>query len=245
MKHRLYLPTLAGRNPAAETRSELTAEQSHYLTRVLRLDDGAEIAVFDGQGSEWLARLRREARRSHSVEIQRLLRQTEAPSPLILIQSWLKGAAMDTVTQKATELGITGLWLISSGRSNVRVDTKRLGNKLAHLQRVAGSAAEQSNSLWVPELRHCPDLAAALTSACLVGQVVFLDLNAPGLTVSGDPQPLSLVVGPEGGWTEAERSLAESTASVSVAGLGELTLRAETAPLAALAAVRHGWGWRR
>jgi 16S rRNA (uracil1498-N3)-methyltransferase len=72
----------------------------------------------------------------------------------------------------------------------------------------------------------------------------MLDLDAALLDVGALPQPLTLLIGPEGGWSDSERQLAESH-GIQRASLGELTLRAETTPLVALAVVRHSWGWQR
>jgi 16S rRNA (uracil1498-N3)-methyltransferase len=243
VKHRLHLPELREASHPVDERITLKPEQGHYLNRVLRLGPGDGLAVFDGAGREWQGTLSRE-RRQMAVEVGPLLRSTGPAAPLVLIQAWLKGAAMDTVVQKATELGATAVWLLKSDRSNLKLDAARLDAKLAHLARVVGSAAEQCDTLWTPALQ-CPDDLAAAFAAAADLKILFLDPGAPPLALSRDPEPLAVAVGPEGGWTETERGLAGGTANVISASLGELTLRAETAPLAALAAIRHGWGWRR
>jgi 16S rRNA (uracil1498-N3)-methyltransferase len=243
VKHRLHLPELRGVNDGAGERLPLGPEQSHYLSRVLRLAAGAELAVFDGHGREWRATVDRD-RRQTILEVGPMLRSADPATPLVLIQAWLKGGAMDTVVQKATELGATAIWLVSAERSNLKLDPARLDAKLTHLGRVAGSAAEQCGALWTPTLECLENLEAAFT-ATAEWTTLFLDPGAPPLSLAGEPERLALAVGPEGGWTDTERALAERTAHVTRAGLGELILRAETAPLAALAAIRHGWGWRR
>jgi 16S rRNA (uracil1498-N3)-methyltransferase len=245
MKHRLHLPALEEmEDDATGARLSLDAERAHYLGRVLRLRDGAEIAVFDGQGREWLAQLESASRDGLSVRIDALLRETPAPTPLILAQSWLKGSAMDTVVQKATELGVTGFKLFPAKRSNVKLDARRLDNKLVHLTKVSVSAAEQCGTPWLPALSCHDDLQSVLSDHGL-STTLFLDFDAPPIDAGIEPAPTMLVVGPEGGWADEERSLAARVPGVVTAGLGALTLRAETVPLAALAAIRHDWGWRR
>lgn len=245
MKHRLYLPALEEmEDDATGAEFSLDAERAHYLSRVLRLRDGAEIAVFDGHGRQWLAHLESASRDGLSVRVGSLLAVAPAPTPIILAQSWLKGSAMDTVVQKATELGVTGFKLFPAKRSNVKLDPHRLANKLAHLTKVSVSAAEQCGTPWLPALLCHDDLQSVLLDHRVL-TTLFLDFGAPPIDAGIEPTPTMLVVGPEGGWADEERSLVASAPGVVTAGLGTLTLRAETVPLAALAAIRHDWGWRR
>ena len=252
MKRRLFLPelVLAGLRPEADAKPEagtrimLTPDRTHYLNRVLRLRVGDELALFDGRGWEYHARLIESRPRQCEVELLEHSEFEEAPIPLVLAQSWLKGHALDTVVQKAVELGSTGIWLVDAERSNVKLDSRRLANKMAHLKRVVISAAEQCGTLWLPEIRQFESIKAVL-KAGQAHTCMMLDLDQPVLEPGSQPQSLMLLVGPEGGWSDAERSLALEEAAVALVGLGSLTLRAETAPLAALAAIRHSWGWLR
>lgn len=231
----------------------MATAEAHYLTRVLRLKAGDDLAVFDGRGHEWLATVSTASSKVADILISELLREEPRPTPLILVQSWLKGSAMDLVVQKATELGVTQLWLLNARRSNVKLDDRRMANKLSHLARVVSSAAEQCESLWVPALERHQDLASVLSAREVSAgggdaqppQTLLLDLEAPLLDAGSTPVPTLLLVGPEGGWAEEEHALAAAGEGVVAAGLGALTLRAETAPLAALSAIRHGWGWQR
>ncbi len=225
------------------TQLELTREQAHYLGRVLRLTSGAEIGLFDGAGSEWPATLTDMDGRHARASVIGKARTEPAPAPLVLVQGWLKGSAMDAVVQKSVELGATAIWLLEADRSNVRTDASRRKNKLAHLERVARSAAEQCETLWLPELTPMGRLSEVLT-APRPGRTLFFDLSSPPFTTTG-PEPLTLLIGPEGGWSDAERAQVLEAADVERVGLGPLTLRAETAPLAVLSAVRQSWGWQR
>ncbi len=244
MKHRLCLPELAERDDLEPgTQISLGSERAHYLSRVLRLKRGAEVGLFDGAGNEWRAELTLIESRSADAVIRDDVVHEAAPTPLILASSWLKGSAMDSVVQKSVELGATAIWLLAADRSNFKADLKRRANKLAHLQRVARSAAEQCETRWLPEITEIGTLADLLGQK-RSGRTLFLDPGGRSLD-SQAPESLTLVIGPEGGWSEAERAAAVRAEDVEIAGLGPLTLRAETAPLAALAAIRHAWGWRR
>lgn len=244
MKHRLCLPELAELDTIEHgTRITLGNEHAHYLGRVLRLKPGAEVGLFDGAGNEWRAELSNVRNRAAEVIVCGSAEHEPAPTPLILASSWLKGNAMDAVVQKSVELGATAIWLLDAQRSNFKSEAKRRANKLAHLQRVARSAAEQCETHWVPAVTEVGTLADLLRRE-RHGRLLFLDPGGPPLETEA-PEPLTLAIGPEGGWSDAERQAVKAAESVETVGLGTLTLRAETAPLAVLAAIRQSWSWRR
>jgi 16S rRNA (uracil1498-N3)-methyltransferase len=221
----------------------LDPENSHYLTRVMRLKAGDALRCFDGTGREHAARLANPNPRSCSIEIAQELRHSaEPPLKLHLAQGWLKGQAMDSVIQKATELGVTDIWPIEAMRSNVRIDAGRTARRLLHWRGIARSSTEQSERLFLPRL-HEPRRLEAFVDHRPCQRLILLDPGAAALPGGLPFDSLALMVGPEGGWTEHERQMAEA-AGADRCGLGNLVLRAETAPIAALAAVRQSWGWR-
>lgn len=237
MPHRLYLPE----NLVTGTRIDLDRERAHYLTRVLRLRRDEALTVFDGAGRAWSATLADAGARSATLAIGPLLADEPPPAPAIhLVQALLKGSAMDTVIQKAVELGATDLWLLQAERSNVP-GGERAERKREHWQRVIESAAEQCGALHLTRLHPTLGLAEWLASPP-APTVLLFDPGAPALPLSLPRADVALLIGPEGGWTDAERAACEA-AAVTRVGLGDRVLRAETAPLAALAALRHGWGW--
>jgi len=242
MSQRLYLNSAQAAIPNSTIRLE--REQAHYLSRVLRFKAGARLLCFNGRGVEWRAEIVELDGRSGTLELHQKIRDSEQPAVRLgLAVSWLKGAAMDTVVQKATELGVDTLQILHSQRSNVSLDAKRTDNKLRHWRQIAISASEQSNRLFLPQIL-APISLADMLEASADTRLIMLDLDAPLLDTGSEPETLTLLIGPEGGWSNEERSLADAS-EVEKAGLGELTLRAETAPLAALAAVQQSWHWRR
>lgn len=245
MSHRLYLAELGASGAvAADSHRLLNRDQSHYLLRVLRLKAGAELFCFDGRGCEWVARVESIERRECTISLGEMVRErSPTRAPITLAIGWLKGAAMDTVVQKATELGVDSIAILQTERSNVGLDDKRTANKLQHWRGVAISACEQSGRLFVPQIAD-PVRLADFLSTSKDPQRFLLDLDSPLLDAGDTPTPTTLIIGPEGGWSEAERRLVKQH-DVPSGGLGELTLRAETVPLAALAAIRHGWRWQR
>ncbi len=242
MSQRLYLPPELI-DARREEAIPLDRARSHYLANVLRLKVGARLKCFDGAGREWQAQLDGSSRRL-SLILGELLQDVPAPATeLVLGVGWLKGPAMDVVVQKATELNASALVVLSTERSNVKLKGDRLDNKLMHWHGILVSAAEQCGRLHLPKLSGPMTLEALLEREDGTRRVL-LDPGASALDVGTVPEALTLLVGPEGGWSERERSSAAS-AGVTSAGLGDSVLRAETAPLAALAAVRHSWGWQR
>jgi 16S rRNA (uracil1498-N3)-methyltransferase len=238
MKHRLYLagPLQTGQ------RVELAADRAHYLTRVLRQRRGGELICFDGHGTAWRAAVEDDRARTAAIRLLEVANRQAPPEPrLHLVQGLLKGNAMDQVMQKATELGVTDLWPIQAQRTNVSGDEGRLQRRLGHWQRVIESACEQCGQLHLP-LLHDPRALSAFLQDAPAARLIVLSPNAAPLPVSLPQQPLALLIGPEGGWTATEVALAQA-AGAEAWGLGPLVLRAETAPLAAIAAIRHGWGW--
>jgi len=239
MKHRLYL------SPPLKVGALVTldAERSHYLTRVLRLKADTEILCFDGVGTEFHAYIRDANTKASLLEVGEQSRLAQAPAERIhLAQSVLKGSAMDRAIQKATELGATDICPILAQRCNAQADGVREARKHRHWQRIIQSASEQSRRLFLPELHQPVTLAAFLTES-RVSQKLFLDIDEEVLPMVIPRQSTALLIGPEGGWSVTEREIAKSHGALGFS-LGEFVLRAETVPLAALAALRQAWGWR-
>jgi 16S rRNA (uracil1498-N3)-methyltransferase len=236
--HRLFV------SAPIETDQPLTLdrERAHYLTRVLRLRRGESVICFDGRGRAWQASLTEASPRSAVLAIGPLVAEEPPPAPAIhLVQGLLKGSAMDQVVQKATELGATDLWLIRADRTNASLDEERLARKEGHWLRVMESAAEQCGALYLPRLHTLRSLRDFLNDPP-AARLAMLDPGNEPLPLNLPREPVALLIGPEGGWTDVERAAA-ADAGVVRYGLGARVLRAETAPLAALAALRHAWGW--
>jgi len=239
MKHRLYLPPPL----AVGADRVLDADQTHYLSRVLRLARGSPLLCFDGVGSAWQATLTALSAKAATVHLDACIETLPAPvERLHLVQGILKGAAMDQVIQKATELGATDLWLLAASRSNVALEPERIARKRDHWQRIIESAATQCQQLHLPQL-HGPLGLTGCLAALGAARIILLDPGAAPLPLEFAPGSTAVLIGPEGGWTDPERMLAIGSGATPC-GLGPLVLRAETAPLAVLAALRHSRRWR-
>lgn len=219
-------------------RAVLTPEAVHYLRDVLRLEAGAELELFDGQGGAYPARL------EEDLAWLRLGPRREARPALSL---WLlaalsKGEKMDLVMQKATELGATRILSFEAERSVVRLDPGRGPARLARWRRIAEEAARQCGRADVPEVSLSPSLPAAL--AQVPEGFVRLAFHPGGGPLSrerGADVGVAAVVGPEGGFSP-EEVLACEAAGVRTVSLGPRILRAETAALVAVALLQAHFG---
>ncbi len=238
---RLYVGSTGSLNAGAEL--ELSEEQSHYLVRVLRLQSGDVLSVFDGRGGEWLASLIKTGKRTCTAGLQDRLPDGPLPTPLGLGLALLKGDAFDRALQKAVELGAQSITLLSTDRVNVHWGDDREQRRLLHVRKVLISACEQSGTRYLPTLVGPVQLEALGTTLHDPARtLIALHPGSPLLPLTLPFVPTTLLVGPEGGWSENELHWFESH-DIATHGLGNQVLRAETVPLVALAAVRHGWRW--
>lgn len=218
-------------------------EQTHHLLRVLRLQQSDLVYVFDGRGIEWLAAIAKTGKRSCSLQLQEKLPASPMPLPLGIGLALLKGEAFDRALQKAVELGVQYIALLTTDRANVHWGEDREEGRLSHVRKIVVSACEQSGTRFLPTLVGPLQLDELKDSHIETSrQLIALHPGSPSLPLTLPMVPTTLLVGPEGGWSERELSWFDSQ-GIARYGLGRQVLRAETAPLAALAAVRHGWGW--
>jgi 16S rRNA (uracil1498-N3)-methyltransferase len=213
---------------------------SKHLVRVLRVRSGAQIVLFDGRGGEYeglIGELRREGVRV-SVGAHRAV-ERESPLEITLVQGISRGERMDLVVQKATELGVARIVALQAERSVVRLDEHMRARRLAHWNAVAIGACEQCGRNRPPQLLGPATLGEALALSSPAALRLLLDPLAPtgiGSMLRPPPASVALLIGPEGGLTEAEIAAA-ALAGFRGCTLGPRVLRTETAALAALAAI--------
>ncbi len=224
----------------------LTAEQQHYLVRVLRLGMGEKFIVMDGEGKWWLAKLTLNI--SRKTELSAVLEkeisiQNELPIEVILISALPKGNNFDEVVRQSTELGVSQILPVISSRTLLKPSRQ----KLKRWEKIASEAAEQSERQVVPKIRETREYSATLSvfenqnlSTKYHKYICVARNNYPLLLESLlDNQKLESIViatGPEGGWTNGEIEAAIDTGFQAVS-LGKRILRAVTAPLVALSLV--------
>ena len=208
--------------------------------QVLRLQPGAVITLFNGEGGEFEATVTRMGRSDVDVEVgAHHAIEREAPRAIHLLAGITANERMDWLVEKATELGAASITPLLAERSVLKLKGERADKKLAHWQGVAVAAAEQCGRNRVPAIHPAVSLSYWLARPAAEGQRCVLSL-APGTrslaSAADGPEPLVVLSGPEGGLSPAEEALALSSGFVPVT-LGSRVLRAETAPLAVLAAL--------
>jgi 16S rRNA (uracil1498-N3)-methyltransferase len=225
----------------------LPAQAAEHVARVLRLNAGDPLTLFNGDGSDYEASIVSVGKREVMVRIaSRQMPNNESPLSLTLAQGVARGDKMDLIVQKATELGVVRIVPLLTERSEVKLDAARAEKRLAHWRAVAASACEQSGRARVPVVAPALPLSAWLDSLVEDG-ALRLALLPEATRASRELRFTGsggvLVVGPEGGLGERD------TAALRAAGfdglrLGPRILRTETAGLAALAALQalHGDG---
>jgi 16S rRNA (uracil1498-N3)-methyltransferase len=208
------------------------------------MKEGDRLRLFDGRGGEWTARIDRLKPHPHVVLEQFDDRLTESPLEVTLVQSLPSGDKMDWVVQKAVELGVGTLQPVAARRSVIRLSGEKAERRARHWQGVAISACEQSGRSVVPEVAPVLDLPQYLAHPARENELRLV--LAPGAEVRlrdlpPPPGPVTLLIGPEGGFEEDELLMARS-AGFRALGFGPRILRTETAGLAAIAALMALWG---
>lgn len=211
----------------------------HQWRNVFRYNVGSQVVLFDGSGGEFDAVIERMTNREADVSIISKRKGVIPEKKIVLFQSLVKKDNMEWIAEKATELGVSKIVPVLSERS------EKKGLNIERLEKIIVEASEQCGRADVPEMGSIEQLATSIEG--LEGEFVVFDSSGESLelrakslekrsdsdTSSSKLQALSLFVGPEGGWSETEIEKFKK-AGAQVCSLGKLTLRAETAAIAAL-----------
>lgn len=239
--HRFFAPSL---DPGDETVA-LPREEAQHLTRVLRLGVGDTVAVFDGRGHEFLARVASAAGRDVRVQLlSRVEPAAESGVAIALAQAVLKGDKMDEIIRDAVMLGVSAIQPIVTKRTEVTVAALMKGARVDRWRRVALASVKQSRRAVVPEIRMPQTLETLLDEPGSALRMMLVEPSASAdvepfsvLTKAAAPADIILFVGPEGGWTEPEWSAAAAR-GVRLMTLGPRTLRADAVPVAAISVLQ-------
>ena len=226
---RLYVtePLKAGARLAA------SADQSHYLVNVMRQAAGDELLLFNGRDGEWRACLAAAGKRGCDLEVLERTRNQHASPDLDLVVALVKRTRLETIVEKAAELGARRVRLAVTERTNAE------RTRVERLQAIAVEAAEQTGRLDVPQL-EAPHKLDALLAKWPVGRpLMFCDEAGeapPALdALAGrDGGPWGVLIGPEGGFSPRERASIRALPQAVPVSLGPRILRADTAAIAAL-----------
>ena len=220
----------------------LTAGAADYLTRVLRLREGDAITLFNGTGQDYHGSVVSFSKSVVTVCLDAAEAATTEPpvfTELGLCMS--KGDRFNWAIQKATELGVGSIAPLYSERVNYKIPPDRITKRIAHWKGIVRSACEQCGRARVPKVAHPSSLAEWVrnTEADLKYVLHFGKRTAFGS--NSRPHSIALLIGPEGGLTEEEISLAISKNFIAIQ-LGPRVLRTETASVVALSILGEKWG---
>ncbi|MDO9424196.1 MAG: 16S rRNA (uracil(1498)-N(3))-methyltransferase [Methylobacter sp.] len=229
---------------------ELDDDNGHYVRTVLRLKKNAEIILFNGYGGEYLCTVSEVSRKTVLIAVEQWTdRSVESPLQVILGLGISRGDRMDLTVQKAVELGVNQITPLLTERCVVQFKGEKKPQRLLHWQKIVQHAAEQSGRTVLPTLPEVEQLQAWVGKQ--QGLKVFLDPYAETTLTELKPETMkacpersrrvTLLTGPEGGFSNQERELAKASGFIPVR-LGARILRTETASIAALAAVQLLWG---
>lgn len=223
---------------------DLPTSTAHHVF-VLRLKVGDQIEIFNGEGGSYLARLTEIEKKRACVEVTEChAHEVELPFPITLAQALPEGSKMDWIIEKAVELGVQQIQPLAAQRCVVKLSGDRAEKKLEHWRAIIIAASEQCGRNRLAQLA-APIEVQKYSAASDTSQRILL---SPRATLSlaqwasqQPPQAVTFIIGPEGGFTEAEENEAVKRGALMFS-MGPRVLRTETAGLAAASILSAAWG---
>ncbi|PRY23825.1 16S rRNA (uracil1498-N3)-methyltransferase [Aliiruegeria haliotis] len=208
----------------------LTREQAHYLFGVMRLGAGDDLHVFDGRNGEFRAEITQTGKRGGEIACVERTRPLQMPPDLWLLFAPIKKARTDFIVEKAAEMGAARICPVQTEFTN----SERI--RRDRLQAHAVEAAEQCGGTFVPEVAELTRLDRVLADWPESRRLMFCDEALVGAreALVGEAGPWAILIGPEGGFSEAERTRLHAMPQALAVSLGPRILRADTAAVAAL-----------
>lgn len=239
--HRFFVPQLYA--------EEMTIKDvdARHISKVLRMQPGDKIQIVSDDGVTAIAEI--VAIESDSVAVRCLEKLAESHEPSVkitLAQGLAKGEKMDFIIQKAVEMGVSSIVPVAMEHSVVRLEGVKAGKKVERWQKIAEAAAKQSKRDIIPQVQQVQTVKEMLANNPLQHKIIAYECEdrlglKTALQNCGELDELLLIIGPEGGISEAELQLARENNAVPVS-LGRRILRAETAGVVALAAILYETG---
>ena len=224
---------------AVDLHVELTETVFHHWVKVLRAQAGEKATLFNGQGGEYEVTLIEVAKKSARVSVDSFNPDDRTPAfSTLLGQVMSKGDRMDYAIQKATELGVSKIQLLTSERCEMRLKYDRDQKKIDHWQGIAIAACEQCGMNKVPEVLAPLSLQDWLASELPTTKLVLAPNKDQVNVLENATQDIVLLIGPEGGLSEAEIQLSNNAGFINWC-IGNRVLRTETAPIVALSILNY------
>lgn len=222
---------------------ELPEAVAHHL-HVVRLQPGAALTLFNGEGGQYRATLVETGKRRATAVIDaHEAIEAEVPYPVTLAQGLPEGSKMDWIIEKAVELGVAAIQPLAAARSVVRLSGERLEKRHAHWHGVIAAASEQCGRNRLAQLHPMADVQPWLAADAGTTRILLSPRateSLAGWARANAPQAVTLLIGPEGGLTPQEEDTAVAAGALSLS-MGPRVLRTETAGLAALAVLAGAW----
>ena len=229
---------------AAGLTIDLPGAVAHHAW-VVRLQPGAELTVFNGDGAEYLAELANLDKKAATARIiARIARDCELPYEITLAQALPEAAKMDWIIEKAVEMGVAAIQPLAAQRCVVRLTGERAEKRQAHWQAVIVAASEQSGRNRLARLAPLDNFNAWIGQPDPHPRILLTPRATEALphwAGRQPPQAVTLLIGPEGGFTEQEEDAAIAGGAIALS-IGPRVVRTETAGIAAVAALNALWG---
>ncbi|ACE84262.1 16S rRNA (uracil(1498)-N(3))-methyltransferase [Cellvibrio japonicus] len=221
---------------------QLEESASHHLSKVLRMQPGRELVLFNGAGGEFAATIDEISKRHVTASIAaHNPHNRESPLQLELAIGISRGERFEWVLQKATELGVTKITPLMTERTEVKVSGERQEKIMERWQHILISACEQCQRNLLPQLSAPVPITDWLKTVDAELRFVLHHRDSQTLPADKKPHSAALLIGPEGGLSDDEIALAKQQEFAALT-LGPRVLRTETAPIAAISVVQYLWG---
>ena len=223
---------------------DLPEAAAHHIF-VLRMNPGDSIQLFNGEGGAYVASISQVSKKHVSAEVKVFLpEEVELPFSLTLAQALPEGSKMDWIVEKAIELGVNTIQPLSAQRCVVKLSAERAEKKMAHWRGIIESASEQCGRNRVANLSNVIEVQKWLGQQDMHKRILLSPRAEHSLadwSRHQAPQAVTLMIGPEGGFSEIEEQLAIRQGALAMT-IGPRVLRTETAGLASIAILNAAWG---
>ncbi|MEB8431600.1 16S rRNA (uracil(1498)-N(3))-methyltransferase [Cocleimonas sp. KMM 6892] len=223
----------------------LTQANHRHAVQVLRLKEGDDLILFNGQSGEYAAKVSATDKRNSQVIVEEYDPvNRESSLSITLILANIKPDKMDFAIQKAVELGVSTIQPMYTKRSVIKLKSNRLEKKMQHWQGVIIAACEQSGRTAIPAIKEPCDFEEIFSAYDGTTQISMLpgsENKIQQMKLDESHNGVSLIIGPEGGFSDEEEQLMQSKKVQSV-NFGKRILRAETAAVAGITACQMAWG---
>lgn len=219
----------------------ITGEEAQHISRVLRMKKGDSVTLCDGEGNFYEAKLSEFSEKEVTAEILSSRRaETEPFTQITIFQGVPKNPKLETIVQKATEIGVVRIVPMDTVRAVAKLDKSA---KVDRLRKIAKEAAKQSKRGIIPYVNDCVSFKEAVKMASEADLAIIpyeeeTEVSLKKALQGQKPRTVSVMIGPEGGFEKEETEAAKASGIVSVT-LGKRILRTETAPLVVSAAILY------